>query len=454
MSSSFKFTLSVCTAALFISSPAFADSKDARIDALEVQLHALAAELQALKAERAQDHTIIEQQVSTAVAQAVRDIEPAAGGAKISFKPSPKIESADGKYSFQPIGRVHVDVTQFDDDKSDQPNNTNLRRARLGAKGKIGADLAYKVEFGFSEDNADIEDAHLTYSGLDVVDLRIGHHKPGLAFDENTSSNYIMFTERAAPSNAFSQSQRIGVSAYSGGDAWSVHGGLFGESAGSGNPSDDEGFSIDLNGSVNALALADSDTNNVLHIGAGYSHRRPTGSVDFDARPTGDSPTIVDTGDINNVDTIDVFGAELAGVFGPFSFQGEYFLADVDIGGADDADFDGYYAQAGWILTGESRPYKGKSGKFGRVKPSSPFDLKTGNWGAFEVLARYENLDLNDSGAGITGGELDNVTLGLNWMPTAHMRAMVNYIFVDTDDDAVVADDDPGIFNMRFQWDF
>lgn len=454
MKSYSKLALLACASVFVFSNNAVADSKDQRIDALEAQLQALAAELQALKSEKTSQSQTIEAQVSAAVAEAVQDIEPAAGGAKISFKPGPKIESADGNYSFQPIGRVQVDLTQFDDDNSDQPNNTNLRRARLGAKGKIGEDLAYKVEFGFSEDNADIEDAHLTYSGFDAADIRIGHHKPGLAFDNNTSANYIMFTERAAASNAFAQSQRIGLSAYSGGDAWSVHGGLFGESAGNGNPSDDEGFSIDLNGSVNALALADSDTSNVLHIGAAYSHRRPTDDVDFDARPTGDSPNIVDTGDISNVDTVDVFGAELAGVFGPFSFQGEYFLADLDIDSAESAEFDGYYAQAGWILTGESRPYKGESGKFGRVKPSSPFDLKTGGWGAFEVLARYENLDLNDSDAGITGGELDNITLGLNWIPTANTRAMVNYILVDTDDDAVVADDDPSIVNLRFQWDF
>lgn len=451
MKYSSKLVLMACTAFFFSSPIALADSKDERIEALEAQLQLLANELQALKSERAQDKQEIRAEISAAVAQAV---EPAAGGAKVSFKHGPKIESADGHYSFQPMGRVQLDVTQFDDDVSDQPNNTNLRRVRLGAKGKLGKDLKYKVEAGFSEDNADIEDAHLTYTGLDVVDVVVGHSKPSFAMDENTSSNYTFFTERAAPSNAFSQSQRIGVNVLGGGDHWMAGGGLFGESAGNGNPGDDEGFSLDFNASANVLGLVHSETENVLHVGAGYSHRRPTGTIDFDARPTGDSPNIVDTGDISGVDAVDVFGAELAGVFGPFSFQSEYFMADVDRGSGSNAEFDGYYAQAGWILTGESRPYKGKSGKFGRIKPSSPFDIDGGGWGAWEVLARFENLDLNDAGAGIMGGELDNTSFGVNWHPSAHTRVMANYIIVDTDENAVVANDNPSILNLRFQWDF
>ena len=148
-------------------------------------------------------------------------------------------------------------------------------------------------------------------------------------------------------------------------------------------------------------------------------------------------------------------GLEVAGVFGPFSAQAEYFNADVSRdNNMSDVDFDGYYAQAGWFITGESRPYSGKSGKFGRVKPKSPFDLKKGGTGAVELVARYENLDLNDAGAGVTGGELDIITGGVNWHINNNVRLMANVIDVDTDDNAVVADDDPTVYNFRAQWDF
>jgi len=375
---------------------------------------------------------------------------------KISMKPSPKIESTDGKYSFQPFGRVHFDVTQFKDDASDQDNNMNLRRARLGFKGKIGEDLGYKAEVDFAEEGVALRDVILTYSGVEAADLVIGNQKPKFGLEQNTSSNYLQTIERSGASNAFTRGHLLGVNALAGSDNWSLAAGVFGEDAGNDDTGDDEDISIDVRGSVNALGFLNSDTDNVLHLGAGVSHRRPTDSgARFRVRPTGDGPRIVDTGALGNVDNVNVYGLELAGVFGPFNASAEYLRADVSRdGGFSDAEFDGYYAQAGWFITGETRPYKGKSGNFGRVKPNSPFSLKNGGTGAVELVARYESLDLNDAGAGVLGGEVESITAGVNWHLNNNVRLMANVVEVDTDSNAEVADDDPTVFNLRAQWDF
>ena len=97
-------------------------------------------------------------------------------------------------------------------------------------------------------------------------------------------------------------------------------------------------------------------------------------------------------------------GLELAGVYGRLSAQSEAFKARVNRNsGVTDVDFDGWYAQTGYFLTGESRPYNVSTGTFGRVKPAKPFNLRNNDWGAWEIVGRYSNTDLNDSGAGITG---------------------------------------------------
>ena len=119
-----------------------------------------------------------------------------------------------------------------------------------------------------------------------------------------------------------------------------------------------------------------------------------------------------------------------------------------------DPEFDGWYAQASYFLTGESRPYKGNVGNFDRVKPKSPFSLKNGGWGAWEVLARIDNLDLNDASSGVEGGEMTDITLGLNWYLRDNARLMFNYVDVNTDEKAVEADDDPKVMTVRAQWDF
>jgi len=460
-----KTLLSASVSALVLISGSAMAAEQMTMAEIQAQLQQLSAQVQTLSDVVDKQNKVIAQQNSEleaqkhAYAEAIANIQPASGGVvgdvKISMKPSPKIESADGKYSFQPFGRVHLDSTQFDDDKKDNANNSNFRRARLGFKGKLGEDFKYKSEIDFAEEGVNFKEVTLTYTGLESADIKIGHQKPSVGMEQNTSSNYLMLIERSATTNAFTRDQEIGINVLGGGNNWSLAAGIFNEDAGNDDTGEDEDVTFDVRGSVNALALADPETSNVLHLGAGISHRRSTGNVRFSAKPAGDGDRIIDTGNFGSVDDVNIFGLEAAAVFGPFSFQSEYFKADVSrSGGNADADFDGYYAQAGWIITGESRPYKGKTGNFSRIKPKSPFSLKNGGMGAWEVLARFENTDLNDTSSGIMGGELNNTSVGVNWHLNNNARLMANVIDVDTDSNAVVADDDPTVFNFRAQWDF
>ncbi len=461
-----KSLLFASASLIMLSGGAAQASEQMSMEAIQEQLKQLSSQVQALSSVVDKQNKVIAQQKSqleklgAETAEALENISPAAGGnvvgdVKITMKPSPKIESTDGKYSFQPFGRVHLDVTQFDDDKFDRANNANLRRARLGAKGNIGEDLKYKLDFDFAEENVNLKSMHLTYTGLDAADIRIGNQKPSFGMSNNTSSNYIMLMERDVATNAFTRSEELGVNILGGGDNWSLAAGIFNEDAGNSDTGEDEDVTFDARGSVNLLGFSENANGNVLHLGTGYSHRRPTGNVKFKAKPSGDGASMISTGNITSVDNVDVYNLELAAVLGPFSFQSEYFNASVSrSGGNSDADFDGYYAQVGWFITGESRPYKGKVGNFGRIKPKSPFSLKNGGIGAWEVLARYENADLNDVSAGITGGELNSITAGINWNLNSHVRFMANIVNVDTDNNAVVADDDPTVYNFRAAWDF
>lgn len=162
------------------------------MDEIQAQLQQLAAQVQNLsQVVKEQNQTIKRQEAeldaqkkasAQAIEQAVANIQPAAGrvggsDVKISMSPMPKIESLDGNYSFQPFGRVHFDVSHFDDDASDRASNANLRRARLGFKGNLGEDLKYKTQIDFAEENVALKDVSLTYTGLDAFDIKLGHHK-------------------------------------------------------------------------------------------------------------------------------------------------------------------------------------------------------------------------------------------------------------------------------------
>lgn len=465
-----KSLLLTSVAACVLHTPHALAAEQMSMDAIQAQLQQLAAQVQNLsEVVEQQNQTIKKQEAelsaqkqanANAISEAVANIKPAAGGVdtsdvKITMNPSPKIESADGNYSFQPTGRVHLDASFFDDDASDRSSNGNLRRARLGFKGKLGKDLKYKTEVDFAEEGVDLKEVALTYTGIDAFDVKIGHHKPTFGLENNTSSNYIMTMERSTASNAFTRSELIGANLLGGGDDWSWALGVFNESGGNSDTGDDEDISIDGRLTTNILALMDQNTDNILHIGAGASLRNPTGNVRFRARPVGDGANIIDTGNFGSVEDVSVYNAELGAVFGPLTLQSEYFTADIrrDSGNSD-AEFDGYFAQIGWFLTGESRPYKAGKGKFGRVKPNNPFDIRNGGTGAWELVGAFSNTDLNDVGAGITGGEADTTTLGINWHLTDRVRLMANMVNIDTDENAPVANDDPTLYNFRAQWDF
>ena len=107
----------------------------------------------------------------------------------------------------------------------------------------------------------------------------------------------------------------------------------------------------------------------------------------------------------------------------------------------------GYYVQGSYFLTGEHRNYKTSTGLFSRVKPKANFSSRLGQLGAWEVTLRYSSLDLTDNP--VNGGELDDITAGLNWHLNPNIRLMFNYIRADKED---VGEADIAL--LRMQVDF
>lgn len=436
-------TTAICLA--MYSVPAYAGDVE-MMQQMQKQINALQKQLSAMQAKLNKQETV---QVKLQKQVKQKSVD-AGDNFKISFKPSPKIESTDGEFLFQPFGRMHLDYAVFSDDKKDHADNANFRRARFGFKGKISKDLFYKMEFDLAKEAVGFKDVSLTYKGFKHADVKIGNFKPVFGLEENTSSNYMQFLERSAPSNTFARDEEIGLAILSGGDNWSFGIGAFSGDAGDTSTAEDEPYTVDVRGSVAPIA----QKGRVLHTGLGLSHRMRSSTASFKAKSTGIGTDLVSTGTIAGVDNVYVVGTELAGVYDSLSVQGEYFHTNVNRKMLSDAKFGGWVAQASYLLTGESRPYSAKIGNFKRVKPNNPFNLKTDGIGAWEILARHENLDLNDTGAGITGGNLKNTTLGVNWYLTDNSRLMFNYIDVNTDVSSVVANDDPQIYTLRAAWDF
>ncbi len=383
--------------------------------------------------------------------------QPAFGGEatdlEMSWKNGIRFQTEDKAFSFKLGGRIMNDwafMSEDDEVKAAvgelQDATTEFRRARLYISGTIYDKIIFKAQYDFAGGDADFKDVYLGLKKLPAVGtLKVGHFKEPFGLEELTSSKYITFMERSLPI-VFTPSRNTGIgvnnTALNKRLTWSAGAFLdtndYGDEAGAEN-------SEAVTARITGLPWY-RGKDGLLHLGLSYSYRdAKDDAVRFRERPEAHlAPRFVDTGDIN-ADSENRFGIEAALVHGPLSIQGEYMGTQVDALSGPDPEFSGYYAYVSYFLTGEHRAYKNSTGAFDRVKPKTNFGK--GGIGAWEVALRYSQLDLNDDP--ITGGELKDITLGVNWYLNPNVRAMLNYVGADLD---TVGDAD--ILQLRFQIDF
>lgn len=358
------------------------------------------------------------------------------------------LKTRDGQFSTKVGGRLQVDAASYGG-SPDMGDGTDIRRARLYLSGTLYRDWGYKLEYEF--DNSSITDAFITYDGFENYQITVGNFKDPFSLDYMISANNTMFMERALPT-AFNAGRHIGVMGARNSQYWTLAAGVFGDTVNSRstNGDEDEGWGWSTRGTLSPI----NEPGKLVHIGLGLNYRdlQPNNAVSFRQGPESNvaGVSIVDTrSTITNADSMLKTGLELATVIGPFTAQAEYIRTSVDRDNISNADFDGWYLQSSYLLTGESRPYK--NGVFGGIKPNHR--VGDGGIGAWEVAMRYSSLDLNDGA--INGGEADSMTLGLNWYPVPMLRFSADYVHVlDIDGGPFYDGKKPNVFQVRSQWAF
>lgn len=396
-----------------------------RLNALEQRVNQLEAENAQLK----QAAELNEGRLETVEARAAKNAQ---------FGWVPTIADPNGNFTFKPRGVMDVDAAVFNEREGGYVYNdgTAFRRLRLGFEGTAFKWFNYRAEVDFAGNAVNITDAYLQYTKIPKTVLTVGQHKAPFGLESNNSDNYNMFIERGMFTNAFGNAgaeRRIGISAaYAPKENINVAGGVFGDnesiSRGSGAA---PGESWGVNGRATWEPVF--DTGKIVHLGVSGFYRGHLKSGDVaDAVRLNDRPdiridggNIADTGVITNAHSLRYAGAEAAGVFGALTVAGEAGRLWLDRSAADTARFSGYYGYAAYMLTGETRPFKG--GNFDRVKPFK--DLGNGGFGAFEVALRYDHINLSDTPVlARVGNEASSVTAGLNWYFNPYAKVMVNWI--------------------------
>jgi phosphate-selective porin OprO/OprP len=356
-------------------------------------------------------------------------------------------ETPGKDYSIRIGGRIHLDSNFIDPDEGlegpppgigeEWDDSTFFRRLRFYIKG----DITKHVDFNFQLDFADptdpgLRDAYVTLKNMKdcigcwMPSIRVGQQYEPIGLETVSSDNHTLFIERAGMV-ALHPERSIGLALLD--TFWNDRAtctvGLYSTDA---TDDEDNGFAIwddeELDGGTAfsgrfALIPWAKDKCRFLHVGASASYRL-TDEVRYRSRPgLGRGPRIVDTGVITDPDSILLLNGELGGIWGPLHVWGEYTVLSVDDPTRGDPTFTAWHVQAGWFLTGESKAYDFKNMLWGNTKPCCNF---LGNdcccWGAVELVARVDQLDLTDGT--VAGGEMTMISAGLNWYLNPHTRLM------------------------------
>jgi phosphate-selective porin OprO/OprP len=396
-----------------------------RLNALEARVNQLEAENAQLK----QAAELNEGRIETVETRSARNAQ---------FGWVPTISDPNGDFSFKPRGVIEADAAVFAERNGGYAYNdgTAFRRLRLGFEGTAYKWFNYRAEIDFAGNAVNITDAYLQYSKIPKTVLTIGQHKAPFGLESNNSDNYNLFLERGMFTNAFGNAgaeRRLGVSAaYAPKENINIAGGLFGDNE---SISRGGGAAPGESWGVNGRATWEPvfDAGKIVHLGVSgfYRARLKSGDV-ADAVRLNDRPNIridngniADTGVITNVRSMRYAGVEAAGVLGPVTVAGEAGRLWLDRIRSRNARFSGYYGYATYMVTGETRPFKG--GNFDRVKPFK--ELGNGGLGAFEIALRYDHIDLGDTPViARAGNKASSVTAGVNWYFNPYAKLMFNWV--------------------------
>ena len=343
--------------------------------------------------------------------------------------------------------RVQADAAAFfgAPDYADRiGNGISIRRARFAVKGQVDENWYGEFDMDLANGLVELKDAIVRYTGLPNWEIQVGNFKENFSIQRNTTSRYLQFMERPMVCSALTPSRHFGLNAKYAKDWIWASAGIFGpEIAGAeewqyiADNNKDFGYNsgMSLTGKVVFRPLYKLD-NASLHIGAAASYRTPKASSEkygFYRASARNSTSInrkkyLDTNDLPDYDHNLVWTVELAGHYKGLRYEAAYVQDNVSFK-ADAADpapkmFNGWYAQAGYLLFGGTQRYDANGGKYTKIKPGR-------KWGDIELCARYEYCNLNSGN--VFGGTAEAYTLGINYWVTNNVKMQLNYQFNNND---------------------
>ena len=386
------------------------------------------------------------------------------------------IKKGDNEFKFNAL--VQLDARTYLDDEATQNDTFTFRRIRPTFQGSVGKLVSYRLTPEFAGAGATIVDAYVDLKFDPAYTLRAGKVKGPVGLERLQGGAATTFIERGLPTELV-PNRDLGVQLQ--GDVLSTTlNYTIGYYNGTSDGRDGNATDTDNRKEVAGRLFAEPFKNaggalEKLGVGIAASHGTQIGNNTTNALPAGlRSPSqrnffqyneagVTANGDHTRISPQAYY------YYGPFGLLGEYVQSTQEIdrvtGGAvvssEDIKLTAWQLVGSYVITGEDIGYKGLS------KVAQPFTIGGEGWGAFEVAARYGELEVDDAafdgGAALRFANPDaqskkasSWTVGANWYLNNNVKLALNYTNTSFDGGKAGGadrDDDKTVFT-RLQLNF
>ena len=375
-------------------------------------------------------------------------------------------KSADGKNEIKFKALAQIDYRNYTDKSLDTANidGFDFRRIRPTIEGTLYGiyDFKFTPEFGEnktsgvlptsdptkikSNTDSGIVDAFIDARFKSWFQIRAGKFKPYVGLERLQSGSDIKFIERSYVSNNILPNRDIGLSVH--GDildnklTYAV--GVFNGVVDGGDNVTSQDYNSDKEYTARVFTTpfkgADSFFES-LGFGLSGTHGNFNGTILSGNTNTNGLPTYKTPGQQSSFFTYDAstvangnrtrWSPQAYFYNGPFGFIAEYASVSqaVKNGSATDTLNNNAWQVAGsWLLTGENASFKG-------VKPKNVFNPDGAGWGALELVARYQENNIDDkafangfaSSATYNSKSAQSWAIGANWYLSQNVKVAADY---------------------------
>lgn len=384
----------------------------------------------------------------------------------------PRTWELGGGVTFKLRGRIDTDAIWSSQSAANRAtfgelgDVVGLRRARIGAEGKLGDDRRYVAEIDLPSGNVVPRDVYIGFGDLQQRgEGQIGHFREPFSLEGGTSARYFAFMERS-PINVLDPARNWGL-------GWfrenrearlSLGLGVFHAGTDAGDFQGGDGSTVGFTGRLTKALVNEEDGRRLLHLGIALSERIPeNGVILINQQPRSPLLELGDSSTSPFVPKITIpasfqqlINFQFVAARGPWWAQAEWygsFIDQTNTGqtntrqtGGGTVFFHGCHADCGFFITGEHRNYESSNGTLAAIRVNRPWlrgaaacDRPCG-WGAWELTARFTYLDFFDGDTPVgpngqlVGVQLAQSTFGVNWYLSDRVRLMLNYGYAVPDE--------------------